>query len=184
MRVEKDNIVIRSAVEDDAMYLNRWWNDGDVMEHAGFPKGLNLSLEETIKNIKSWENKLDELCIIEIDGIPIGELNFKIKGDTAYPGWKICEKEYQNIGYGPKVINLLLNFIFSDVDINSLETICEISWDTMAENTRAQYVYEEKIGARKTDLKRNHWKDQLGNWRDTIYYAINREEFYREMSEF
>lgn len=38
MRIEKDNIVIRSANVDDDIQLNKWWNDGKVMEHSGFSK--------------------------------------------------------------------------------------------------------------------------------------------------
>lgn len=68
MRIQKDNIVIRSATVDDAIQLNKWWNDGRIMEHAGFPNGLGESLENTIENIKSREGKLSQLCIIEIDG--------------------------------------------------------------------------------------------------------------------
>ena len=44
MRIQKDNIVIRSATVDDAIQLNKWWNDGRIMEHAGFPNGLGESL--------------------------------------------------------------------------------------------------------------------------------------------
>ena len=68
MRIQKDNIVIRSATIDDAIQLNKWWNDGKVMEHAGFPNGLGESLEDTIENIKSRNDELRQLCIIEIDG--------------------------------------------------------------------------------------------------------------------
>ena len=68
MRIQKDNIVIRSATIDDAIQLNKWWNDGRVMEHAGFPNGLGESLEDTIENIKSRNDELRQLCIIEIDG--------------------------------------------------------------------------------------------------------------------
>lgn len=46
MRIQKDNIVIRSATIHDAIQLNKWWNDGRVMEHAGFPNGLGQSLED------------------------------------------------------------------------------------------------------------------------------------------
>ena len=49
MRIEKDNIVIRSANLKDAEILNHWWNDGSVMEHAGFPNGLGQSMEERIE---------------------------------------------------------------------------------------------------------------------------------------
>ena len=102
MRIQKDNIEIRRATVDDAIQLNKWWNDSKVMEHAGFPSGLGQSLEDTIASIRDWEGKLSQLCIIEIDGKPIGELSYRIKNDNvAYPGWKICDFNYQNQGYGP-----------------------------------------------------------------------------------
>src|SRR5699024_10749381 len=113
MRIEKDNIVIRSATIDDASQLNKWWNNGEIMEHAGFPNGIGESLDDTIANIKSREGKLSQLCIVEIDGKTVGELSYSIKGDgAAYPGWKICDLNYQNQGYGPKIINILLEFLF------------------------------------------------------------------------
>lgn len=178
MRIEKDNIVIRSASVDDAIQLNKWWNDGEIMEHAGFPKGLGQSLEETINGIKDWEGRLGQLCIIEIDGKPVGELSYRIKGDGAtYPGWKICDFAYQNRGYGPKIIKILFEFLFTDENINSKFPIDKIIWDTMLENKRAQYVYEEKIRARKIGIKENSFKDQLGNWRGSVDYEISRGEF-------
>jgi RimJ/RimL family protein N-acetyltransferase len=178
MRIEKENIVIRSANVDDAIQLNKWWNDGKVMEHAGFPKGLGQSLEETIDEIRNWEGKLSQLCIIEIDGKLVGELSYRIKGDGAvYPGWKICDSAYQNQGYGPQIIKLLFEFLFTDNNINSKIPINRIIWDTMLENKRAQYVYENKIGARKIQIKENSWQDQLGNWRSSVDYEIRKGEF-------
>lgn len=32
MRIKKDNIIIRSATLNDTIQLNKWWNDGGVME--------------------------------------------------------------------------------------------------------------------------------------------------------
>ncbi|WMM26799.1 GNAT family N-acetyltransferase [Tissierella sp. MB52-C2] len=179
MRIEKDNIVIRSATIDDAIQLNEWWNDGRVMEHAGFPNGIGESLDDTIANIRSREGKLSQLCIIEIIGKPVGELSYSIRGDgAAYPGWKICDFNYQNQGYGPKIIMMLLEFIFTDEDINSKFPIEKIIWDTTLENERAQYVYENKIGARKIGIQENAWQDQLGNWRSAVDYQISKEDFF------
>ena len=184
MRIEKDNIVIRSATVDDAEQLNKWWNDGEVMEHAGFPNGLGESLEETISHISKYQGEVSQRCIIEIDGKPVGELNYNIKGDDiAYPGWKICDLNYQNQGYGSTIIKMLFEFIFTDEVINSNSPVEKIAWDTMVENKRAQYVYENKIGARKTGIEKNTWKDQLGNWRGAAYYEITREEFFYNDNE-
>ena len=97
---------------------------------------------------------------------------------TAYPGWKICEADFQNKGYGPKIIIMLFDFLFTDKEINSPHELERIVWDTMLENTRAQHVYENKIGAKKTKIVENSWQDQTGTWRTAIYYEITRETFY------
>ena len=179
MRIEKDNIVIRSASIDDAVQLNKWWNDGKVMEHAGFPNGIGQSLEETLTSIRDWEGKLSQLCIIEIDGKPIGELSYRIKYDNAaYPGWKICDFNYQNQGYGPKIIMMLFEFIFTDKAINSKFQMEKIIWDTMIENERAQYVYKNKIGARKVGIRKDSWKDQTGRLRTSVDFEISKEGFF------
>ncbi len=181
MRIEKDNIVIRSATKDDAVQLNEWWNDGKIMEHAGFPNGTGESVEDTKKNIERWEGKLSQLCMIEIDGKRIGELNYIIKNDGAvYPGWKICNFYYQNKGYGTKIITMLFDFLFTDENINSKFPINRIIWDTMLENERAQHVYEHKIKARKMGVQENSWQDQLGKWRSSVDYEITRQEFFRD----
>ena len=159
MRIEKDNIVIRSANLKDAEILNRWWNDGSVMEHAGFPNGLGQSMEETIECVKSNEGRISQLCIIEIYGKPVGELSYSITGnDTG---------------------STLFDFIFTDEKINSVCKVNKIEWDTMLENKRAQHVYENKIKAVKKDVLENNWKDQLGNWRTAVVYEISREKFYK-----
>lgn len=46
MFIENKNVVIRSAIIDDSRILADWWNDGNVMAHAGFPNGLGTTEEE------------------------------------------------------------------------------------------------------------------------------------------
>lgn len=179
MRIEKDQIVIRSAEVSDAQVLTGWWNDGNVMEHAGYPDGLGLTMEDTIQSIKGWEGKLSQLCIIEVDGIPVGELNYRLSEDgIVYPGWKICDPKYQNRGIGPKVINMLFQFLFTDPAINASIAPHRIVWDTMLENVQAQHVYEKKIGARRVRVVENAWQDQIGNWRNSVEYEIDRNTFF------
>lgn len=40
MHLQYNDLTIRSALPADAPQLVRWWNDGAVMAHAGFPLGL------------------------------------------------------------------------------------------------------------------------------------------------
>lgn len=180
MRIEKDNIIIRSASLNDVKILNTWWNDGSVMEHAGFPNGLGESLGKTKENVRRMMGRLNHLCLIEIDGKRVGELNYRIdkKDRIASVGWKLCDEDYQNKGYGSKVIKMTLDYIFTDRHINNYIRIDKITWNTMLENKRSQYVYENKIGARRVKVNKDIWIDQLGRSRTNIDYEITREDFF------
>lgn len=46
MRLEEGMLCIRDAEADDSAQLVKWWNDGSVMAHAGFPKGLGTTEEQ------------------------------------------------------------------------------------------------------------------------------------------
>src|SRR5690554_1759247 len=114
MKIIKSNLMIRSARPEDATILTSWWNDGKVMAHAGFPLGLNIAVEETLKQINENETSISQRCIIEIDGERVGEMNFRIYEDrgAAEMGIKICNFDYQNRGYGTQLIKMFIEFLF------------------------------------------------------------------------
>ncbi|NLG58404.1 MAG: GNAT family N-acetyltransferase, partial [Clostridiales bacterium] len=174
LRLKQDQITIRSAVISDAPLLNRWWNDGQVMAHAGFPNGLGQSLEETEAVIRRYEGQLSGLCIIEIEGRPAGELSFQIADNQARPGWKICETGYQNKGYGRRIIRMTWDYLFNDQATNAAMRIHRLVWDTNLSNTRAQHVYEA-LGARRLGVRENCWTDQLGRPQSAVDYELSRE---------
>ena len=178
VRIENkpDGLLIRSAVLEDAEILTNWWNDGKVMAHAGFPNGLNQSVEETIKQIKENAVKLSQRCIIEVEGKRIGEMSFGIGEGFAEIGIKICEEEYQNKGIGTKLLQMLIEYLFTDTDLNNKMRINKIVLDTNLKNLRAQHVYE-KIGFKKLAVKYNVWKDQLGNVQSGVDYELTREQY-------
>lgn len=177
MYLENGNLVIRSAEVKDAVQLNNWWNDGAVMAHAGFPNGLGESLEGTIAGIKENEEYLDQRCVIEIDDVLAGEMNFNLlKGNTAEIGIKICETAYQNQGYGSKLIWMLITYLFEDETLNSKFPVYRIILDTNLKNERAQHVYE-KLGFMKVRVNYGAWEDQLGVMQDSVDYEMTREQF-------
>ena len=135
MYLENGNLVIRSAELKDAVQLNAWWNDGAVMAHAGFPNGLGESLEDTIAGIKENEEYLEQRCVIEIDGVLVGEMNFNLpEENTAEIGIKICETAYQNQGYGSRLIWMLITYLFEDETLNSKFQVHRIILDTNLKN--------------------------------------------------
>lgn len=176
--MRRENIQFRNATTDDAHLLLSWWNDGRIMGDVGFPNGLGLSLEDVYDSL-SLRTDFNSQLIIEIDGKPVGEMHLGIDLDNpeiAYPGWKICELEYQNKGYGTQAINLCLDYLFTDEVIQGKYQIKRVEINVLYENTRAHHVYEHKVGMNVVSHHKNTWKDPQGTWRDSISYSISKED--------
>ena len=177
MYIKKNNLVIRSAELRDAEKLNAWWNDGAVMAHAGFPNGLGQPLEETEAEIKAYEGKLSQLCVLEIEGVPVGEASFGLIGEgVAEIGIKICNFAYQNQGYGSELLRMLITYLFEDSELNEKYPVDKIILDTSLKNVRAQRVYE-KLGFEKVRVNIGSWRDQLGELQDSVDYELSREMY-------
>ena len=178
IQISKEHILIRSAVLADAPLLNAWWNHGAVMAHAGFPKGLGQSMEETRRQIAAHEGKLSQLCMILIDGKPVGEASFRIGQNEAETGFKICDSSYQNRGYGKQIIWMVFEYLFLDEALGSKMPIHRIFWDTNLNNTRAQHVYEA-LGATRLRVVKDAFTDQLGVSQSAVEYQLTREDFLK-----
>lgn len=50
--------------------------------------------------------------------------------------------------------------------------------DTNMKNLRAQHIYEQ-LGFRKTGLRENSWRDQLGVWQSAVDYELVPEDLIR-----
>lgn len=164
------NLRIRNAAPKDAALLCKWWNSGTVMAHAGFPYGLNTSVEKITRELSADSDDTGRHLIIEANDIPIGEMNYRNKGSkTAEIGIKICETEKQEKGYGTLFLKMLLTNLFA----RGYE---KIVLDTNLTNTRAQHVYE-KIGFSKLRVNCNSWKNQLGQPQSSVDYQLLPSQF-------
>ena len=172
MRVDVDELTLRSAQSADAEILTEWWNDGAVMAHAGFPLGLGTTLERTRESIEQKDDR-SQLLMIEWMGQPIGECNYRIREGYAEIGIKICRAEFQNQGIGKKVLRSLIRTLFELRDDGGEFLIEKIVLDTNLKNTRAQHVYEQ-LGFRKLRVNVDFWQDQLGQWQTTVDYELER----------
>lgn len=167
---KRDEVALRYATSEDAGQLCIWWNDGKVMAHAGFPNGLNTTVEAIREQINS-EDKNSRRIILEIDKISVGEMCYRLYDSTAEIGIKICETSYQEQGYGTKALELLIEYLFTR------EKVDRVVLDTNLNNTRAQHVYE-KIGFTKVKVHMDAWKDQLGQLQSFIDYELEKENYY------
>lgn len=165
MYLHQNELTIRDALPADAPLLCRWWNDGKVMEHAGFPQGLGTSVEKITHKLLEPDNRT-HLLIIESEGLPIGEMNWRREeSDHAEIGIKICESDRQEKGFGSRLIAMLCRDLFAN------RGIARITLNTMLENQRAQHVYE-KLGFVKTGVRENCWRDQTGKLRTAVDYQL------------
>ena len=165
MHLQYDDLTIRPALPSDAPQLVRWWNDGAVMAHAGFPLGLGTPIEKEATRLPATGR-----LMLEYKNQPIGEMNWRDVGEkTAEIGIKICESTFQEQGLGRIYLSLLIKELFA-------RGFTQIVLDTNLNNTRAQHVYE-KLGFRKVAIRENSWHDQLGNPQSAVDYALKPEAF-------
>lgn len=168
MIIQQDHLVIRSAGPEDAPRLCTWWNDGKVMAHAGFPRGLGTTVQEVSDRLRDGRN---HVMMLEVDGEPVGEMNYRTAGEgTAEIGIKICEFDYQEKGFGTRFLIMLIGYLFDELGYEN------IVLDTNLANIRAQHVYE-KIGFRRAAVHLSSWQDQLGEWQSSVDYQISKEEY-------
>lgn len=170
MNILKEKLRIRSANNSDAQDLLLWWNDGKVMEHAGFPLGLGIDIEAVEKRISLNDLKKSQLLILEYEGIKIGESSYKIKDNQAIIGIKICNFDYQNMGLGTKYLKMLIDYLFNQIGVDLIKL------DTNIKNVRAQRVYE-KLGFVKTKVNIDSWKNQLGELQSSVDYELKKADF-------
>ena len=176
MNLKYNEILVRNASLEDVPNLLKWWNDGRVMEHAGFPLGLNTTDNRVIQNIKNHDMINNALLIIEYNKFPIGEMNYKkLDHKSVEIGIKICEEEYQNRGLGKIILSLLISELFS-------KGFEKIVLSTTVENKRAHHVYK-KLGFVNTEIKENSWTDQLGNIRSSVIYELIEENFNNQLTK-
>lgn len=167
------DLFIREATADDAPQLCLWWNDGEVMEHAGFPNGLGTTAEVIRRQLeeKAGDPRENSLHIIIHKHVPIGEMNYReVDSGVCEIGIKICDASMQNKGLGKIVLSLFVNALFNEYSYQ------KILLDTALHNRRAQHVYE-RLGFKKIRINENAWKDQLGNLQSSVDYELTRDRF-------
>ena len=170
MKILYKNILIRDAKENDATILTKWWNDGKVMAHAGFPNGLGTTATEIEKQIVNDCDETRRRLMIVYKNTLIGEMSFYVYENAKYEiGIKICEFDYQEKGLGKIVLSMLIEELFH-------MGAQLIFLDTNLNNTRAQHVYE-KLGFKRIAIHCDSWKNQLGELQSTVDYELTKGDF-------
>ncbi len=165
-------LTIKQAQEADAPLLLYWWNDGEIMAHAGFPLGLKIDLEKVIHSI-TRKDKKGVLFIIYCADTPIGEMSYKVEGNEYDFGIKICNKAFQSGGYGTAILKRFFEYLFN---VKNAE---KITCNTNLKNIRAQLVYEDKLKMKRVKTLYNNWTNQIGELCSTTFFEITKDEYYK-----
>ena len=172
MFIKHENLTIRNAEAADAEQICEWWNDGSIMAHAGFPNGVGDTPERIRESLSGDTDETHRRHIIELGGEPIGEMNYRNMGrKTAEIGIKICKAGEREKGYGTTLLSMFIDELFNAYDYE------KIILDTNTKNTRAQHVYEKKLGFKKLGVREQAWRDQLGEMQSVIDYELTREDW-------
>ena len=166
MRLQYGDVTVRTTLPEDVPLLVQWWNDGEVMAHAGFPLGLGTTVEKELARLPATGR-----LTLDFQNRPIGEMNWRSAGENAAEiGIKICEASFQEQGLGRIALSLLIGELFR-------MGFSKIVLDTNLSNTRTQHVYE-KLGFRKVAIRYNSWRDQLGNPQSAVDYELYPQQFH------
>jgi len=190
MLIKYENLTIRSATVADAEQLCLWWNDGRVMAHAGFPNGVGCIPEEIRESLSKDTDETHRRHIIELDGKPIGEMNYRNKDGShagavqkplaigcAEIGIKICDFAEQEKGYGTELLTVFIDALFRCYGYE------KIVLDTNLKNKRAQHVYEKKLGFRNLGIEKDAWRDQLGELQSAVNYELDKTDWLASQEE-
>ena len=204
MLIKYENLTIRDAVATDTEQLFAWYNDGNIMAQFGYPDGMGLEYkppEEISQGIaENTENTDDDhLHIIELDGKPIGEMNYrsfcypdgmiecdgKPIDETIYrnmeraiePGIKICDISARDKGYGTKLLTMFIDALFR------YHGFQKIILDTDKKNERAQHVYEKKLGFRFLGTHRDLSLDESEYYASVVYFEMDKADWLASRKE-
>ena len=170
MKKQYGDLLIRDATIDDAEQLCDWWNDGAVMEHAGFPNGIGITVDKVREKFEDNSDKNKRHMII-YKNIPIGEMNYReVDIGICEIGIKICDFTMQNKGLGKIILSLFISELFNELGYN------KIILNTNIQNQRAQHVYE-KLGFKKIRTHENSWTNQLGVKQCSVDYELIKDAF-------
>lgn len=175
------NLIIRPVELGDEEYLYKWWNDGELMEHATHVFGT-LQSRDSIRNsiLREIENTVmfstdKRFIICKKDGfIPIGEINYSnwdSRNQKAELGIKICNIKEQGKGCGVDALYHFVDFMFRFLNLNKIELT------TMIDNKRAQQLYE-KLGFKKIGIIREAYFDsRSGRFSDVVYMDLLKKDW-------
>lgn len=167
MRIETQRTLIRDYTMDDIKDLQDILGDADVMKNC-----------EPAYDLEKTSDFLSKFCIGKRGAVAvvhkhsskmIGYILFKMFDKGVYEiGW-IFNKDFWHQGYAYESCKAVLDYAFSELDAHKIfaETIDSIK----------SVGLMKKLGMQPEGIRRNHTKNNDGNWADMYFYSIFKNDW-------
>lgn len=175
-----DRIYLSPRNSQDVEIFTKWLNDFQVTDYTG-RSGNITTLEgekQYLEQTANEENRQFVIVTLDKDEMigTVGIEKIDRLNQTGRLGIFIGEAEYRSNGYGTEAINLILEYGFHYLNLNSIQLkVYEF-------NERARACYK-KCGFREMGRRRKA-NFLNGKFYDTVYMDILRDEFEQAGKEY
>ncbi|MDN5341669.1 GNAT family N-acetyltransferase [Oceanotoga sp. DSM 15011] len=176
-----DKVILRAYNKDDVKNALKSINDFEVKQYLDPSIPFPLKYEDELKWYERLNPKGDGTYSMAIENLETGEYMGGIGVNSV--DWKnsvasiglFLAKEFWNKGYGTDSLNVLLNFIFNEMNIN------KVKLNVYDFNKRGIRCYEKvgfvKEGVLREEIYRN------GKYNDEIIMGILKSEFKQKNNQ-
>ena len=179
--IEGKYVYIRQLELGDEEHLYKWWNNGELMEHATHAFGtlqskeaIRINILKEIESSNMFSDRKRFLIFKKEDNKPIGEMNYcdwDARNQKCEFGIKICELDEQGKGYVKDALYHLIDFMFRFLNLNKIELT------TMIDNNKAQGLYK-KLGFQEIGvIRQGYFDSRIGDFRDIVYMDLLKSDW-------
>lgn len=167
MIFETKRLMVKIATNSprDIEHYYKLWNHPKVMEHVGFPNGLQISkerLNEILSKPVDSEFNTRLIVILKETGKPIGESKLGRPNEEGISDFDVkFLPEYWGKGFGTELMEKIIEYLFTKTDCKEIEATPNV------ENVSAQKMYE-RLGFFIFDIGLNEWDHKH------VHYYIRR----------
>ena len=171
-----EKVKLREYKKEDIRKAQKYMNDPEIKKllNSNIPYPITFEDEErwyeSLRATKDTYNFAIETLEDNqyIGGCGINKIDWK--NSVLIIGIFIGDKEYWNKGYGTDAINILIRFIFEQMNIR------KIKLQVFSFNERAIRAYEKCGFKREGVLRQEIFRD--GRYHDEIIMGLLRQEYY------
>jgi len=173
MVFETTRLIIRipTTKDEDVDFYFQLWNDPQVMENVGFPKGLMKRREDIIAQLARARNSEFDRTLIVIDkesNTPIGECK---PGNPDEKGVSTTDVKllpsYWNKGFGTEIKTGLIDYLFT-------HTNCKAIQATPNKANIASQKMQEKVGAKRVSEGTYQFPESMKSYTKSVEYYLYR----------